>query len=41
MALAPASARLLVDIMLGRAPLVDPAPFDPRSRMAVTALADL
>jgi len=41
MALAPASARLLVDIMLGRPPLVTPEPFDPRVRMAVAAMADL
>jgi len=41
MALAPASARLLVDILLGRPTGIDPAPFDPRARMAVAALADL
>lgn len=32
--LAPASARLLVDRLLMRAPLIDPAPYDPRQRHA-------
>lgn len=41
MALAPASARLLVDIMLDRPARVDPEPFDPRVRMAPVAVADL
>lgn len=41
MALAPASARLVVDIMLGRPTEVDPVPFDPGARMAVSATADL
>jgi len=41
MALAPASARLVVDIMLGRPTEVDPVPFDPGGRMAVPATADL
>ncbi len=41
MALAPASARLLINIMLGRSTRIDPAPFDPRARMAAPAVADL
>lgn len=31
--MAPASCRLLVDLMLGRAPIVDPAPYDPAGRL--------
>ena len=31
--LAPASCRLLVDLMLGRAPIVDPAPYSPAGRL--------
>lgn len=41
MALAPASAQLLVDIMLDHPTQVDPGPFDPRARMAMPATADL
>lgn len=32
--LAPASARLLADLMLGRKPAIDPAPYDPEQRIA-------
>lgn len=31
--LAPASARLLADLLLGREPILDPAPYDPATRM--------
>ena len=31
--MAPASCRLLVDLMLGRAPIVDPAPYSPAGRL--------
>ena len=34
--LAPASCQLLVDLMLGRAPIVDPAPYAPAGRLALT-----
>jgi len=30
---APGTARLLTDLVLGRAPAIDPAPFDPRRSM--------
>nr|WP_245399799.1 glycine oxidase ThiO [Atopomonas sediminilitoris] len=31
--MAPASCRLLADLLLGREPIVDPAPYDPRTRL--------
>jgi glycine/D-amino acid oxidase-like deaminating enzyme len=34
---APATARLLTDLVLGRPPAIDPAPYDPRRPMPVHA----
>lgn len=35
--MAPASARLVADLIVGRAPVVDPTPYDPVRRMATDA----
>jgi glycine/D-amino acid oxidase-like deaminating enzyme len=32
---APGTARLLADLVLGRQPAIDPAPYDPRRKMPV------